>query len=330
MTQDRHLILLRLLHFCDNKNQILGNRLFKIETVVESLQMKFRSVFRPYQKICVDESIVEWKGKLKFKQYIPSKRNRFGIKLFVLCDSKTGFVLDFLVYTGNDQHINFNESLQQSGSVISTLMEPYLNKGHIIYMDNWYSSPLLYQYLLENNTGACGTVRNKRIGMPTFPTKLASGQCVSATTKNMMTCKWKDKRDVHMLSTVHKPKMTVTNKTDRLGNNIKKPQCILDYNANMGLIDKSDMQMSFNNTCRKSMKWYKKFFFHLLDLSVLNSGILYNSLKETKLKIPEYRLKLIQQLLQTYSFSDMNTSPSRPGRKIKGDFPTRLTDHIIT
>lgn len=129
MTQDRYLILLRLLHFCDNQNQIPGNNFFKIETIVEFLRMKFRSVFRPYQKICVDESIVEWKGRLKFKQCIPSKRHHFGIKLFVLCDCKTGFVLDFLVYTGNDQHINFNEFLQKSGSVISTLMEPYLNKN---------------------------------------------------------------------------------------------------------------------------------------------------------------------------------------------------------
>lgn len=282
MSQDRYFLILRLLHFCDNRNQTSGNRLFKIDTIIESLRIKFRSVFKPYQNVCVDESIVEWKGRLKFKQYIHSKRHRFGIKLFVLCDCKTGFVLDYLVYNGDDKHIKFNESLQQSGSVISTLMEPYLNKGHIIFMDNWYTSPLLYQYLLENNTGACGTVRFKRKGMPTFQKKLTPGQCVTATTKDMMTCKWKDKRDVHMLSTVHKPKMInkVTNKKDRSGNLIKKPECILDYNSNMGLIDKSDMQTSFNNTSRKSMKWYKKFFFHLLDLSILNSGIIYSTLKK--------------------------------------------------
>lgn len=136
MSQDRYLIILRLLHFCDNQNQVQGNRLFKIDTIVESLRMKFRSVFKPYQKVCVDESIVECKGRLKFKQYIPSKRHRFRIKLFVLCDCKTGYVLDYLVYTGDNKHINFNESLKQSGSVITTLMEPYLNKGQIIYMDN--------------------------------------------------------------------------------------------------------------------------------------------------------------------------------------------------
>lgn len=146
--------------------------------------------------------------------------------------------MDYFVYTGDDKHIHFNESLQQFDSVISMLMEPFLNKGHIIYMDNWYSSPLLYQYLLENNTGTYGTVRDKRKGMSTFQKKLAPSQCITATTKDMMTCKWRDKRDVHMLSTVHKPKMSLTNKTDRLENCIKKPECILDYNPNVGLIDK--------------------------------------------------------------------------------------------
>ncbi|KAL4111932.1 hypothetical protein QTP88_015798 [Uroleucon formosanum] len=50
-----------------------------------------------------------------------------------------------------------------SGSVISTLMEPYVNKGHIIYMDNWYSSPTLFEYLLKKDTGACGTLPEFRL-----------------------------------------------------------------------------------------------------------------------------------------------------------------------
>lgn len=149
MTQDRFLLLLRVLHFNDNRNQIPGDRLFKIKTIVESLRKKFKSTYQPHQKVCVDESIVEWKGQLQFKQYIPSKRHRFGIKLFVLCDCKSGFVLDFLIYTGDNTHITINETLKLYGSVISTLMEPYVNKGHIIYMDNWYSSPTLFEYLLK-------------------------------------------------------------------------------------------------------------------------------------------------------------------------------------
>jgi len=245
MSQDRFCLLQRLLHFSDNRIPCPGNRLVKIGTVVETLKKKFKSIFIQHQNLCIDESIVEWKGRLTFKQYIPSKRHRFRIKLFVLCDCKSGFVLDFLVYTGDNQHIDFNESLSQSGSVISTLMSPYINKGHILYMDNWYSSPTLYEYLLEHKTGTCGTVKERRKGMPVFPKKLTKGQFIFAISKNpnIIACKWKDKRDVHMLSTVYTPKIVSINNCDRSGNKIKKSQCILEYNVNMGLVDKSDMQI---------------------------------------------------------------------------------------
>ena len=44
--------------------------------------------------------MVKWKGRLSFKQFIPSKRHRFGIKFLVLCDVQTGYVQDIIVYTG--------------------------------------------------------------------------------------------------------------------------------------------------------------------------------------------------------------------------------------
>jgi len=104
MSQDRFCLLQRLLHFSDNRNPCPGNRLVKIGTVVETLRKKFKSIFIPHQNLCIDESIVEWKGRLTFKQYIPSKRHRFGIKLFVLCDCKSGFVLDFWGNLGKTGH----------------------------------------------------------------------------------------------------------------------------------------------------------------------------------------------------------------------------------
>lgn len=169
-------------------------------------------------------------------------------------------------------------------------------------------------------------VKNTRKGMPSFPKKLNTGECVSAisTNPNMMCCKWKDKRDVHMLSTVHKPVMKKTNKIDKHENNVLKPDCVIDYNANMGLVDKSDMQISFNTTSRKSIKWYKKIFFHLLDICVLNSGIICSTLEKKTLKLPEFRLKLIEQLLHAHILSDDIISPSRVGRKPKDDLPLRL------
>lgn len=46
MTQDRFLLLLRLLHFSDNRNLLPG------------------STYQPHLKVCINESIVVWKGRL--------------------------------------------------------------------------------------------------------------------------------------------------------------------------------------------------------------------------------------------------------------------------
>ena len=42
---------------------------------------------------------------------------------------------------------------------IRRLMEGLERKGHHLYMDNYYSGPILYKDLHRKGIGACGTVR---------------------------------------------------------------------------------------------------------------------------------------------------------------------------
>lgn len=140
---------------------------------------------------------MKWKGRLAFRQFIPSKRHRFGIKFFVLCDVLTGYVEDMIIYTGSSTDIQHYPGLGISGSVVMTLLAPYLSKCHVLYVDNWYSSPILFQHLLSLGTGACGTVRGHRKGMPKF-------------------------------TTVHPTGMAATGKLDHLtGQPMMKPACVL-------------------------------------------------------------------------------------------------------
>jgi hypothetical protein len=56
-----------------------------------------------------------------------------------------------------------------------------------------------------------------------------------------------------------------------------KPQIVMDYNHHMGYVVKGDrMANSYSISCR-TFKWTKKLFFHLLDLTILNSYILHSS-----------------------------------------------------
>ena len=50
---------------------------------------------------------------------------------------------------------------------------------------------------------------------------------------------------------------------------------MLDYNLNGSAVDKLDVQISFVDCLRKTVKWYRKLFFHTLDLAIFNSFLLY-------------------------------------------------------
>ena len=211
---------------------------------------------------CIDESLALWKGRLHFKQYIPSKRHKFGIKMFILCDCKTGFIIDFIVYSGSQTKLNYQKQLGVTGSIVTTLLDRFLNKGHSLFVDNYYSSPTLFEYLHQYKTGACGTVRKDRAGLPAFEEKQKPGEQVFYHTDNLLALQWIDKRKVTMLSTLHEPIMVPTKKVHFVTKEQKmKLLCVKEYSNNRGFVDKYDMQISFSECTRRSIKWYKSSFF---------------------------------------------------------------------
>ncbi len=216
-SQDRFLLLLRCLHFTNSARVSHHDPLHKIRRIFTAITSSFRRVFVPYKDLCVDESLMKWKGRLAFRQYIPTKRSRFGVKFFILCDVLTRCVM--------------------------TLLAPYLGKGSVLYVDNWYSSPSLFQHLLSHGTGACGTVRANRKGMPVFTGKMVKGQVECRQNRTPLVVKW---HDVLMLTTVHFSMMSATGKVDHVTSERKvKPHCVIEYNKKMGAVDRADMVKGF-------------------------------------------------------------------------------------
>ena len=56
-----------------------------------------------------------------------------------------------------------------------------------------------------------------------------------------------------------------------------------DYNLRMGGVDKSVQLVLYYGYFHRSRKWWKRVFFHLLDLSIVNASILYNTLAKKSL-----------------------------------------------
>lgn len=56
------------------------DRLYKVSTLIDMLKNKFQSNFSPYEALSLDESMLLWRGRLLFRQYIKNKKNKYGIK----------------------------------------------------------------------------------------------------------------------------------------------------------------------------------------------------------------------------------------------------------
>ena len=148
-------------------------------------------------------------------------------------------------------------------------------------MENYYSSPQLFDELFYRETYACGT--------STFESKgnaENSSQCQVETPQISVHEEWpltlsqvewsqkKKKKAITILSTIHSANELLTKKKDRHGNRIPKPVCIHQYTKNMSGVDISDQYLSHHVAMRKSMKWSQKLFFHLFNMIILNSYIL--------------------------------------------------------
>lgn len=324
-SRDRYLSILRNLHFANNNSEdiVKQDKLWKIRMILSHLQTVYKNEFYPFQNLCIDESLMLFKGRLSFKQFIPSKRHRFGVKFFILCDCETGYILNFIIYCGAGSDIlEEAANVGISGNIVLTLMKKYLNNGHTLYTDNWYTSPNLHNLLWSQKTNACGTVKQNRKNMPALKTKLNPGETEAYTSNNLLALKWQDKREVTMLSTFHTPEMVVTDKKDPKTNEYrKKPKVVIDYNENMGAVDRTDMLQSSIESVRKTVKWYKKVFFHLIDMSLLNAQSVYKMKTGKNVSIADFQLLLVREILEKY-----HIDPPRPSTKRTADqdSPLRL------
>jgi hypothetical protein len=84
-----------------------------------------------------------------------------------------------------------------------------------------------------------------------------------------------DNRDFCMLTNIHSPPQE-GNFHDEQGTAIK-PEIVVDCKRHMGYVDKGDRMANSHSISCQTCKWMKKLFFHLFDLAVVNSYILFSS-----------------------------------------------------
>jgi hypothetical protein len=307
MSRNRFELLLKFFHIADSsgarkKGEEGYDPLYRIRLLHDRYLKRSQETYTPEQNLALDEATMLWKGHVSYRVYNPNKPDKFGVKLYVVCESSSGYIVNWQVYTGK------TEDPQEHGHtyrVVMDLLPDHLRgKGYRVYMDRYYSSPKLFHDLWSKELGATGTVMLNRKDMPkrAVQQKLQKGETVTVykTHPNQLSCvKWKDKRDIYMLSNIDSVEMQDSGKTCRKsGEAIRKPGCVLKYNERMGGVDRNDQLAKYYTFARKGLKVWKKEFFFLTNSMVLQAYLIYRKYTQGK-KLTQYqfRLKLVEELL---------------------------------
>ena len=121
---------------------------------------------------------------------------------------------------------------------------------------------------------------------------------------------------------------------------VPQPGVIANYNKYMNAVDRSDQILGTNTVHRKCVRWWKTLFFHLIDIAVVNSFILFqehrrNSPDEPALKrqrsysLVNFREEVARQLcgLTEYGLPPIEalSKPAPPPSPHLGPFVTENT-----
>ncbi len=250
---------------------------------------------------------------------------------------QNGYCSRFHVYTG---HVEIAPEVGLPSRVVNDLSEDFRNQGYHLYMDNYYTSATLSMDLLRKGILSCGTVRVNRIG---FPPELKpkprerfdKGSMEFRKCGNLTAVRWKDKRDVTALSTIHCNDVQVIppRRDEARDQEVSKPLMIYDYNKHMGGVDQLDQHLCYYTVGRRTLKWWKRLFWRLLELAIVNSYILYKEATEKPaLKQKDFREALVLQLTDPYrqwrtNRDDPNVG-GRPGRRRSTPLPPTVMSRV--
>ena len=314
MPRDRLELLFWLFHV-SHSTSATASKIDKIKMLLDKMLARFQSCYYPGCELALDETMVGFRGRFIWKQYIQNKPTKWGIKCFTLADSSNGYVLNILVYTGRDTlEETENSQLPQPARVVMHLADQYLHCGHHLFTDRYYSSLPLAQSLHAAETDFTGTIMKNRIDLPDTirsQLRMSSGEVIAYRADHLLALAWlaeRKKKPVIMISTSSSASVaTVTSRNHHIPPQVK-PVVVDSYNHHMNGVDIADQYAVYYSFVRKTVKWWRKLVFWLFETAMVNSYLLYTESTATPMSHVAFRRSVVEALASAH----ITTAPPRP------------------
>ena len=260
MSRSRFEKIMSCLRFDDKTTREERKKLDKFAAIREiwtDFQDNLKTCYVPGPYVTIDEQLLPFRGKCPFRQYIPSKPDKYGLKFWLCVDVTSYYVFNAFPYIGR-QPGQARQS-QLGASVVLELLKPLYGSKRNVTVDNFFTSVPLAKELQTNNLTLIGTLRKNK---PEIPIEFQSnrkreiGSSLFGFQNGLTLVSFvpKQNKAVLLLSSKHHD--------NRLDIKTGKPIIILDYNKTKGPVDTIDQM------CHK----YTIKIFQCFSIFILFSG----------------------------------------------------------
>lgn len=279
MSEKRFRFLLRSLRFDDVTTRAERRELDKMAPIRELFEVflaNFQKNFIPSEFLTVDEQLLAFRGRCAFKQYIPSKPAKYGIKTFALVDAKTFYTFNLETYVGTQPNGPYRQE-NTAEKITLRMIQPVEGSNRNITGDNWFTSLSLVKYLKKKMLTYLGTIRKHRREVPKefLPTKSRQeGSSIFGFQRDCTIVSYcpKKNKTVVLLSSMHHD-----DEIDEATGEKNKPVIVTDYNRTKIGVDIVDQLCQKYNVARNTRRWPMVVFYNLLNISAINALIVHKA-----------------------------------------------------
>ena len=233
-------------------------------------QAQLPKYYIPGTDSCVDEQLVAFRGRCSFKQDIPSKPAKYGLKRWWCCDAQTSYPLKGDIYLGRQP--GEQREIGQGARVVKELVGHWYRSGRNITADNFFSSIPLDEELLQKGLTYVCTIRSNK---PEIPDEMRP-----AKNKDQHSSIFGFKTKVTLVSYVPRQNKAVLaistmHHDDNVEGDNQKPEIILHYNDTKSGVDNLDHLATLYTSRRKVNRWPVVLFGNCLDVGAVADLIIW-------------------------------------------------------
>lgn len=299
--------ILRYIRFDDKETRStrrMKDKLAPIRDLFDLVCNNLKRLYSPGENLTVDEQLMGFRGRCSFKQYLPSKPDKYGLKIFWICDAKTWYPLYGIPYLGRERSGSARRT-NIALTTVSELCKPYYRTNRNITFDNYFTSYELAQHLKSNGLTCVGTVRkNKKFIPPQFLANRSREEGSNLFgfrgSFALLSHVPRKNKAVIFLSTLHHSARVEDGKAE----------INTFYNETKGGVDVLDKLCHSYSVQRKTNRWPLAYFMNLINVAGIASYVIWRNINnrfdepirtERKIYLKQLALQLTYEHIKSRS-----------------------------